>query len=123
FRTIKTKSQSPQRERSRFARKTSVRPRHGFQKVLIVEGVDDKHSVIGLMKSHVDWPEEKARWPVYVELGNSVSEILTPAFLTTHFKEAGVTTVGIMLDADTNPAGRYQSIRSTSSKFFSDLPE
>ena len=97
--------------------------RHGFQKVLIVEGVDDKHSVIGLMKSYVDWPEEKARWPVYVELGNSASEILAPAFLTTHFKEAGVTTVGIMLDADNNPAGRYQSIRNTSSKFFTELPE
>lgn len=96
---------------------------HGFQKVLIVEGVDDKHSVIGLMKSHVDWPEEKARWPVYVDLGNSASEILAPAFLTTHFKEAGVTTVGIMLDADSNPAGRYQSIRNTSSRFFADLPE
>jgi hypothetical protein len=100
-----------------------MRPRHGFQKVLIVEGVDDKHSVIGLMRSHVDWPEEKARWPVYVELGNSASEILEPAFLTTHFKEAGVTTVGIMLDADSNPSGRYQSIRNTSSKFFADLPE
>jgi hypothetical protein len=100
-----------------------VGPRHGFQKVLIVEGVDDKHSVIGLMKSHVDWPKEKSKWPVFVELGNSAPEILAPAFLTTHFKEAGVTTVGIMLDADANPAGRYQSIRNTSSKFFPDLPE
>lgn len=97
--------------------------RHGISKVLIVEGHDDKHSVIGLMRSHVEWPEDPPKWPVYVELGYSASEILKPALLTTHFKESGVIAVGIMLDADSNPAGRYQSLRGTCSKFFTDLPD
>lgn len=75
------------------------------------------------MRSHIYWPEHKSEWPIYVDLGNSVDEILKPAFLTTQFKEAGVTTVGIMLDADTKPDGRYQSIRNTCIKFFPNLPE
>ena len=97
--------------------------RHGFSKILIVEGVDDKHSVIGLMRSHIAWPEQRSGWPIYIDLGNSADEILNPAFLSTQIKEAGVTTVGIMLDADANPAGRYQSIRNTCSRFLFPMPE
>jgi hypothetical protein len=51
-----------------------------------------------------------------------VSEILNPAFLKTTIKEPGIITVGIMLDADDKPDGRYQSIRNTCSGFFADLP-
>ncbi len=36
------------------------------------------------MKSHVDWPEEKAGWPVYVDLGNSVSPEIPSANLARH---------------------------------------
>ena len=74
----------------------------GFSKILIVEGVDDRHAVIGLMRAHVDWPEQKAKWPVYVDIGKSVTEILHPPFLRATLKEPGVITVGIMLDADDN---------------------
>jgi hypothetical protein len=94
----------------------------GFSKILIVEGIDDKHSVVGLMRSHINWPEPRSQWPVYIELGKSVSEILNPAFLRTTIKEPGIITVGIMLDADDKPDGRYQSIRNTCSAFFTDLP-
>jgi len=90
---------------------------------LIVEGVDDKHSVIGLMRSHIDWPEPRAQWPIYVEIGKCVSEILSPPFLKATIKEPGIITVGIMLDADDNkPASRYQSIRNTCVGFYPDLP-
>jgi hypothetical protein len=93
-----------------------------YQKLLIVEGVDDKHSVIGLMKDHTEWPEEPEKWPVWVKVGRSVDEILTTGYLSGEVKASRVTTIGVMLDADINPDGRYQRIQQLLSLLFPALP-
>jgi hypothetical protein len=76
-----------------------------YPNILIVEGVDDKHSVIGLMKDHTNWPVERRLWPVWVEVGNSVDQILAAGYLTTEIKASNAKTVGVMLDADIQMAG------------------
>ena len=96
--------------------------RESHANLLIVEGQDDKHSVIGLMQHHINWPDSRDKWPVYLEVGNSASEILKSAYLTTQMKGANVRAMGIMLDADDAPTGRYQSIRGTFVKMFPSLP-
>jgi len=94
-----------------------------YSKLLIVEGHDDRQSVVSLMKSHVNWPEAPDLWPVYVDLGKSVSEILNPKFLSVTFKRQGYNMFGIMLDADDkDPGDRYQSIRNTCLSLFPTLP-
>jgi hypothetical protein len=97
-------------------------PREKNPNRLIVEGHDDRHSVIGLMKSHMHWPEKETEWPVYVELGFGAEEILRPAYLSTRLKEPLVKIIGIMLDADGNPTGRYHRIRTACLKMFPTLP-
>lgn len=97
-----------------------MEPTRGHEKVLIVEGVDDKGCVIGLMRNHIPWEEP---WPVFIKPTGGAGDILKPALLSAQLKEHGVRTVGIMLDANSNPAGRYQSIRNTCSKFSLSLPE
>ncbi len=92
-------------------------------KILIVEGQDDKFSVISLMKHHVDWPEAKDQWPVYVEVGSSAGEILRQGYLTAHLKASLTETVGVMLDADDRSAGRYQRVRDLFRELFPALPE
>lgn len=102
---------------------SSVGTRENHTSRLIVEGHDDRHSVIGLMKAHTPWPKEEAEWPMYVELGYSATDILRPAYLSTRIKEPLVKIIGIMLDADDKPSGRYLKIRNACLKAFPDLPE
>ena len=91
--------------------------------LLIVEGHDDKHSVIGLMKSHVEWPADIEKCPVFIEVGLSVEEILNPAHLRVQMKEPNLQALGIMIDADTKPASRYQSLLKTCSGEFPAMPQ
>ncbi len=87
-----------------------------------MEGVDDKHAVIGLMRRHIDWPDTPSGWPVYIKVGNSNDEILAQGYLSTQIKASTVRTVGVLLDADLNSGGRYQRIQQLCKPLFPDLP-
>jgi len=58
----------------------------------------------------------------WVEVGKSVDEILAHFYLTTEIKAGHVKTVGVILDADTNPVGRYQRIHQLCGAIFPTLP-
>jgi hypothetical protein len=90
---------------------------------LIVEGIDDRHSVVGLMRHHVDWPAEVKSCPVWIELGGGAEDILNPGFLTAQIKTASIRTLGVMFDADTNPKGRYERTRERCLNMFPQIPE
>jgi hypothetical protein len=89
---------------------------------LIVEGEDDKFSVVSLMKAHIDWPEKKERAPVWIESGGGVDKILEPQYLTVKLKTPGLRALGVMLDADAKPQSRYESIRNGCTARFPELP-
>ena len=87
-------------------------PRSG-PKQLIVEGFDDLQSVVGLMRAHVLWPvNANDDPPVFILRGASPDEILREGYVTALLKSRDIRTLGLMLDADDNPAGRYQRARS-----------
>jgi hypothetical protein len=90
---------------------------------MIVEGWDDAHSVVGLMKHHVDWPREEHLWPVHIHMGNGAEEILKDGVLTTYLRGSTVKIFGVMLDADAKPGGRYDSIRNLCAAIFPNLPK
>jgi hypothetical protein len=90
---------------------------------LIVEGQDDLFSVVGLMRAHVTWPKDVASAPVFIDIGRSVSEILERAYLTTMLKNPEIITLGVMLDADDKPTGRYHSFRNICNVEFPNLPD
>ena len=64
-----------------------------YERILIVEGADDRHSIIGLMQHHTDWPDDSERWPVFVKVGESVDEILAPGYLSAEIKQRKVKSV------------------------------
>jgi hypothetical protein len=97
--------------------------RRDYPKILIVEGQDDKFSVISLMKHHVDWPDAKEAWPIFVEVGYSADEILRQGYLTAQIKASHVETLGVMLDADEHSAGRYQRLKDLFRQLYPELPE
>lgn len=91
-------------------------------KQLIVEGPVDLFSVVGLVSAHVEWPKKELLWPVFIQIGNGAEEILKEGLIALYLKGPVVKTFGIMLDADTKPRGRYQSIRHRCAPFFPDMP-
>jgi hypothetical protein len=100
-----------------------LKQKRDYSNILIVEGADDKHSVIGLMKDHISWPEERKLWPVWVEVGDSVDQILAAGYLSTEIKASNAKTIGVMLDADVHADGRYRRIQQLCATLFPNLPE
>jgi hypothetical protein len=88
----------------------------------VVEGWDDLFSVVGLMCHHVNWPNGKTAAPVFIHMGNGAEEILKDGFLSAFLKGSVVKTLGVMLDGDSKPRGRYDRIRTLCSQFFPTLP-
>ena len=89
---------------------------------MIVEGSDDVHSVVSLMRPFVDWPKEETGWPVYIHMGNGAEDILSEGVLVAYLKGSTVKTFGVMLDSDANAQGRYVSIRNICKDIFPSLP-
>ena len=94
-----------------------------YPKRLIVEGSDDLHSVVSLMRAYIDWPQDSKLWPVYIENGLGAEEILADGFLTAKVKVSETHTLGVMFDADTNQTGRYTRFRNRLLGLFPALPE
>lgn len=90
--------------------------------ILMVEGNDDKHSVIELMGFHTDWPDDKNKCPVYVEVANGVEEILADRFLDVWLRSPRLQVFGILLDEDDTVGGRYQRIRQLCSPQIGSMP-
>jgi hypothetical protein len=91
-------------------------------KLLIVEGSDDLFSVVGLIRAHVDWPDGKENAPVRITAAGGADKILEQDYLQVELKTSGVT-LGVVLDADTNPKGRYESVRNLCVGTFPRLPK
>jgi hypothetical protein len=89
---------------------------------MAVEGYDDLFSVVGLMRAHIPWPDDPRSAPVHIRIGFGAEGILKRGFLDGLLKSNVVKTLGVMLDADTIPLGRYQSIRALCQPFFPALP-
>jgi len=75
------------------------------------------------MKHHIPWPDKVSDAPVYIRQGGGVEEILEDGYITSMLKVRGVTTVGVMLDADENPEGRYTTIRQRCGTMFPAMPD
>ncbi len=93
---------------------------------LIVEGQDDRQSVVELMRAHIPgWPQRgKANAPVRIRIGNSASEILAAGYLEANLKSSPLRILGVMLDADggVKPGDRYNSFRQQCQGMFPMLP-
>ncbi|MGH9450926.1 MAG: DUF3226 domain-containing protein [Terriglobia bacterium] len=102
----------------RYAEKVGSPPKHTSRR-LVVEGHDDRMSVLGLARHRLQWPDPG---PVLIDLGGGAEEILESAYLTTLLKTRELKIAGIMFDADSSPEKRYRAICKVCSEFFPNLP-
>jgi hypothetical protein len=91
-------------------------------KQLLVEGVDDKAAVLGLVKHFISWPDQRSEWPVFMDAVGSVDEILNRVYFDTKIQESGLEVLGIMVDADDRPLSRWEAVRSLCKHVFPDVP-
>jgi hypothetical protein len=89
---------------------------------MIVEGYDDLYSIASLMGAHIEWPTDKKKAPVYINLGNGAEEILKEGTLSTFLKSSVIKCFGVLLDADAVPVNRYNGVRARCIPFFPLMP-
>ncbi len=88
---------------------------------LIVEGPDDMHVILNLMKRHgYDWDDARSTRPL-VESAGGVSQLLDGTNLSTGAKSH--TRLGLVLDADLETSQRWQQVRDCFSNLKITLPD
>jgi len=91
-------------------------------KELVVEDIDAKHSIIHLVKAHVEWSAQEP-YTVNLRVGKSVGDILNRDYVGLLIKERELRTLGFVLDADDNAAGRYQRCAALFREWFPAIPD
>jgi hypothetical protein len=91
-------------------------------KVLLVEGKQDLRVIPYLIEANgVPWGTRK-KPIVYIRDVDGYQNLVDPDAIATELKASGLTTLGIIIDADDNPSGRWQSLRSACLKSIPDIP-
>ncbi len=72
------------------------------------------------MRAHTPWPEDREETPVWIDIGRSADEILS--YLPVLLKSTTIQTLGVMLDANSRPVPRYNSLRQVCLDFFRNIP-
>jgi hypothetical protein len=91
-------------------------------KVLLVEGKDDKFVIAELMKSHgLNFTTAKdIEW---IKPSNGYENLAKQEVIATELLASGLTILGIIIDADEHPNDRWTSIRNVCLKSIPNLPK
>ncbi|MEB3309639.1 MAG: DUF3226 domain-containing protein [Snowella sp.] len=101
-----------------MAKASPINPR-----VLLVEGSDDLRVIPELIEANgIDWGSKQSPIVKIREYGG-YENIVAPDVISTELQASGLSSLGIMIDADEDPLGRWQSIRNASLKSIPDIPE
>lgn len=91
--------------------------------VLLVEGKQEERVIPELMEANgVDWGT-RSNPTVQIKSYDGYTQLIDPIEISTALKASGLAALGIMVDADDNPVGRWQSIRQVCLKIIPDIPE
>jgi hypothetical protein len=92
-------------------------------KVLLVEGAEDLRVIPELMEANgIDWGTKQSP-VVYIREYGGYEKIIALDVISTQLQASGLFALGIIIDADENPLGRWQSIRNASLKSIPNIPE
>ena len=90
--------------------------------VLLVEGKDELRAIPELMEAAgLSWP--RGDEPVHIRDREGIENILAAGVLETELKASGLRALGIVVDADGDPAGRWEQLRKRLSAALPEFPE
>ncbi|NEP63042.1 MAG: hypothetical protein F6K31_40060 [Symploca sp. SIO2G7] len=91
--------------------------------LLLVEGEQEKRTIPYLMEANgVDWGTKKDP-AVYIEPLGGDTNVIDSSLISAELKASGLRALGLMVDADDNPSGRWQSVRNSCLAAIPDIPE
>lgn len=91
--------------------------------VLLVEGKQEVRVIPELVEANgINWGT-RANPIVYLRDYDGYHQIVDLDVIATELQASGLSALGIMIDADDNPQGRWQSIRQACLKSIPDIPE
>ena len=94
-----------------------------YSRVLLVEGKHDRFVIPELIEANgLNWGTRK-KPIVFIRDYEGYQNLVDPEVISTELQASGLSALGIMIDADDNPTGRWQSVRNASLKSIPDLPE
>jgi hypothetical protein len=94
-----------------------------YPNVLLVEGKQDVRVIPELIESNgVNWGTRKNP-VVHIRDFDGYQNLVAPDVISTELQGSGLSALGIMVDADEYPLGRWQSLRAASLESIPDLPE
>ena len=87
-----------------------------------MEGATDRGVIAALMEANgVPWPDPPNS-PVFIDTRGSVDEILKPGVLGAELAASGLESLGVVVDANSDAASRWEDVRSWCCGEFRNLP-
>ncbi len=94
-----------------------------ISKKLIVEGEQDKRVIPEFIEAKgISWGERRDTAIVDIEVYGG-NQFIDSDFIGTELKASGLTNLGLIVDADDNPSGCWESIRNACLKIMPDFPQ
>jgi hypothetical protein len=88
---------------------------------LLVEGKDERWVLPHLLElAGIPWPDQNR--PVLIEEQDGIEKILAPGFIEATLKASGIRVVGVIVDANGDPAARWAKLRGRLLPSYPDLP-
>jgi hypothetical protein len=92
---------------------------------LLVEGKEDKMVIPEFMEKFIPWggKEDWEKWPTEIVSFEGVEPLLKPGVIEAELKSSGLEALGVLVDANDDPVGRWGRIRSRAEKAMPQLPQ
>lgn len=93
--------------------------------LLLVEGKEDKWVIPQFMEKFIPWGEkhEPDKWPTVIEEFDGVDHLLKPGVIEAELKSSGLEALGVLVDANTDPIGRWNRIRARAIGAMPSIPQ
>ncbi|MDJ0619195.1 MAG: hypothetical protein QNJ63_21050 [Calothrix sp. MO_192.B10] len=92
-------------------------------KRLIVEGEQDKRVIPYFIEANgIPWGDTKENWIVEIKSSDG-DQFINADEISTQLKASELTHLGLLVDADENPSGRWESVRNACLKSIPDFPK
>jgi len=92
-------------------------------KILLVEGKEDVRVIPELMETNgVKWVVNKIP-VVYIKDNDGYENLVDPDVISSELQASNLSVLGIIIDGDDNPSGRWESIRNASLESIPNIPK
>ena len=92
-------------------------------KILLVEGKEDARVIPELMEANgIEWKVNKIP-VVYIKDNDGYENLVDPDVISSELQASKLSVLGIIIDGDDNPSGRWESIRNASLESIPNIPK